>query len=84
MALLFGASSTFESVCNHLGIAPNAARLTLVAWKLNGKVGDPVFGFLNSRESYVLFTNGKPLSLPTYESTRTILNGDGAGRPAKG
>ena len=84
MALLFGASSTFESVCSCLGIQPNAARLTLVAWKLAGKVGDPVFGFLNSKDSYNSFVNGKPLTIPTYESTRTILNGDGAGRPAKG
>lgn len=84
MALLFGASTTFDSVCRCLNIETNAARLTLVAWKLNGKVGDPVFGFLNIRESYSSFINGKPLSLPTYESTRTILNGDGTGGPAKG
>jgi hypothetical protein len=84
MALLFGASSTFDSVCHHLGIEPNAARLTLVAWKLNGKIGDPVFGFLNNRDSYHSYINGKPLSLPTYESIRIILSRDGSGGPEKG
>lgn len=79
--LLFG-DSHFGSVCKSLGIDLQAARLIIIAWLAKGMVGDPIFSYLESPDSYKRFVKGEPLKIPTYDSLREILsNGSHARRP---
>jgi hypothetical protein len=61
MAYLFGRESILPIVCDLLGIDPIAARLKLFQWRIKGRTGDPIFGYLGTRESSERVASNLPL-----------------------
>jgi hypothetical protein len=74
-ALLFGRDSYMEAVCKILGIDVNAARLTLLAWKAEGRRGDPIFEYMTKENSYEAVMRGELAPVPTFERLRELFNG---------
>jgi hypothetical protein len=80
-AYLFGVkSSPLPCVCKVLGINLSAARLLILTWKAQGRVGDPVFGYLNDPKNLMRAEHGLPLQHPNFES---IYAGIDHGRQSK-
>lgn len=72
---LFGVKgSPLTRVCKTLNINLTAAQLLLLKWKAQGKIGDPIFGYLSDPDNLTRAESGMPLSQPDLESvygTRT-------------
>jgi hypothetical protein len=76
-AILFGAmQSPLPEICSEFGMDPIAARLLLLRWKTQGRIGDPIFGFLDDPETIWKVKYGLPLDLPSLNS---IGESDNAG-----
>ncbi len=50
-AFLFGRKDLFPCLCDLFKIELNIARLLLISWRINSKIGDPVFSFLNNEDT---------------------------------
>ena len=68
-AYLFGVkNSPLPQVCNVLGINVSAARLLLIQWRAQGRIGDPIFSYLLDPKNMVNWEKGIPLSPPNFGS----------------
>jgi hypothetical protein len=71
VSTLFGVGeSLLPKVCSLLSINLTAARLLLLLWKSQGKVGDPLFGFLDDPESLERLRSGQPMVPPGFDLLR--------------
>jgi hypothetical protein len=60
--LLFGIhSSPLPKICKAMGLDVTKERLKLVEWKMMGRTGDPVFGFISDPRSLSLIEQGVPV-----------------------
>jgi hypothetical protein len=73
--VLFGGMSPLGDVCRVLGIDLRAARLLLLAWRLSGKIGDPVFRCLMDNDNVEWTISGERLRVyaPTIHEVRRVL-----------
>jgi hypothetical protein len=68
-AFLFGVKgSPLPRICKVLGINVSAARLLILQWKAQGKVGDPLFSYLGDPKNLVRAEQGLPLEHPNFGS----------------
>ena len=79
---LFGIrESPLPHVCKALGMNVSAARLLLISWRAQRKVGDPLFGFLSDSNNVARLEMGLPISIPNFES---VYAGNNSSRQEKG
>jgi hypothetical protein len=65
---LFGLHlSPLPGVCRILGIDYHAARMKLLEWKVSGRVGDPIFGFLTKASSMEQFEQYQTIDGPKFD-----------------
>jgi hypothetical protein len=87
-ATLFGMKgSLLPEVCEAMGINLYAARLILIQWKVEGKVGDPLFAWMQSPKALLNVGKGIPMDVPNFETLRCNnagLNKGGQGGSDKG
>jgi hypothetical protein len=70
-SLLFGLdSSPLPQVCRALGIDPDAARLLILQWKSQGRVGDPIFSYLSESGNLKKVRHGIKLNVPGFKDLR--------------
>lgn len=80
-AILFGAlTSPLPEICVEFGIDPAAALLLLLRWKTEGRIGDPIFGFLNDPDALWKVKYGLPLDYPGFNS---LKDSNYAGTPSR-
>ena len=65
---LFGLHlSPLPGVCRTLGIDYHAARMKLLEWKVAGRTGDPIFGFLTKASSLEQFEQYQTITGPKLD-----------------
>ena len=68
-AFLFGfRGSPLPCVCRVLKINLTAAKLLLLQWKAQGKIGDPLFSYLLNPDNLTKAEHGIPITPPGFES----------------
>jgi hypothetical protein len=65
---LFGLKeSPLPCVCKALGLNVLAARLTLIKWRAQGKIGDPLFSFLQDPSNLLKSEHGLAILRPDFK-----------------
>ncbi len=63
--VLFGLHlSPLSGLCHLLGIDQHAARLKLLEWFVEGRTGDPIFGYMTKPKSSDRYERGMQLDTP--------------------
>lgn len=78
--VLFGQDSPLRTICLLLHIDHYAAQMHILIWKLQGRIGDPVFGFLSKPDNVDRMEDGETIAMPNFANLGAAIAASAIGR----